>query len=62
MKLSVAALLLTAFAMVTLTAEANPVPAEAEVSSSSGNIEARGCCQWYGCGSDGNKCCSWGIC
>ncbi|KAK9759402.1 hypothetical protein K7432_017684 [Basidiobolus ranarum] len=61
MKLSVAALLAT-FAMATLTAQANPVPAEAEVRSSSGTIEARACCQMWGCGPDGNRCCSWSSC
>ncbi|KAK9702853.1 hypothetical protein K7432_011043 [Basidiobolus ranarum] len=62
MKLSTVALLLSVFSLGILTVEANPVPEEAEISKSSDTIEARGCCQWYGCGSDGNKCCMWGIC
>ncbi|KAK9759584.1 hypothetical protein K7432_017268 [Basidiobolus ranarum] len=60
MKLSVATLLVTAFALVTLTIEANPVPAEEVSPSSSDTVKPLACCIEY-C-SDSWRCCQWSAC
>ncbi|KAK9760717.1 hypothetical protein K7432_014963 [Basidiobolus ranarum] len=60
MKLSFTTLLVTVFALATLTAEANPVPAEAESPSGDDTIRPMLCCIEY-C-SDSNRCCHWSAC
>ncbi|ORY02344.1 hypothetical protein K493DRAFT_312117 [Basidiobolus meristosporus CBS 931.73] len=57
MKVSLIAL--TTLLAVLATVKASPVD---RTPGNEGTIEARGCCQWYGCGPSGDKCCSYGSC
>ncbi|ORY02310.1 hypothetical protein K493DRAFT_312092 [Basidiobolus meristosporus CBS 931.73] len=57
MKVSLIAL--TSLLAVLTTVKASPVD---NTPSNEGTIEGRGCCQWYGCGPSGDKCCSYGSC